>query len=244
MTALILLPGLDGTATQHADFLGAVGDAFDDARVIAYPAQQKLGYAELEALVRAALPATEPFVLLGESFSGPIALAIAANPPEHLAGVVLSTSFAERPIGRAGLLSPLLRLAPARAAPVALLAWWLLGRWSTPALRDALRAALRRVSPAVLTFRAAAALRVRATGLANIRVPVLCLRARQDRLITAQAAEHLRASLSDCSIVDIDGPHLLLQAAPRECAQAVIAFSKRLAGFRALAARGHAGSKP
>ncbi len=32
-------------------------------------------------LVRAALPAGEPYILLGESFSGPIALALAAERP-------------------------------------------------------------------------------------------------------------------------------------------------------------------
>lgn len=229
MTALIILPGLDGTGTQHSDFLGALGGAFDRTCVITYPTDQLLGYAELEGLLRPELPPSEPFVLLGESFAGPIALAIAAKPPANLVGLVLSTTFARRAVAVPGFLVPLLRLAPVRAVPTALLSWWLLGRWATPSLIVALKQSLRAVSPAVLRFRAAATLRVREPPLANIRVPVLYLRARNDRLISAGAADYLQASIAQCHIVDIAGPHLLLQAAPQEFAHAVAEFSRQIA---------------
>lgn len=81
MTKLIILPGLHGTGTLHAEFLSALSGTFERSQVLAYPSDETLGYAELETLVRAELPGSEPFVLLGESFSGPIALAIAAKPP-------------------------------------------------------------------------------------------------------------------------------------------------------------------
>src|SRR5688572_4533538 len=98
MTALFLLPGLDGTATLHSAFAAAVSHAFDSVTVVSYPTDQALGYSALESLARAALPPVAPFVLLGESFSGPIALSIAADPPPNLVGLVLSTTFARSPV--------------------------------------------------------------------------------------------------------------------------------------------------
>lgn len=228
MTALIVLPGLDGTGTLHADFLQAASASFDSARVIAYPVDLALDYAELEARVRADLPASEPFVLLGESFSGPIALAIAAHPPVNLVGLVLSTSFAKQPVPVPAFLAPLLRLAPVRHVPRALLSWFLLGRWETPQLRISLHRALHAVSPAVIRFRAATTLRVRQPDLSAIRVPVLCLRAKNDRLLSASAADYLSTSIAQCSVIDIDGPHLLLQTAPLTCAEAVAGFARKL----------------
>ena len=57
-----------------------------------------MGYDELEVLVRAALPTGQRYFLLGESFSGPLAIRIAANPPAGLAGVILCGTFAKNPL--------------------------------------------------------------------------------------------------------------------------------------------------
>lgn len=61
---LILLPGLDGSGRLFARLVAALG-ADVDARVIAYPADRALGYAELVEFVRPQLPKDRPFVLLG-----------------------------------------------------------------------------------------------------------------------------------------------------------------------------------
>src|SRR5689334_15820463 len=98
MTSLVVLPGLDGTATQLNDFVQALGSEFHEVTIVKYPRDQLLGYVELESLVRAALPVDRSFILLGESFSGPIALSIAASNPAGLAGIVLCASFAKAPI--------------------------------------------------------------------------------------------------------------------------------------------------
>lgn len=229
MTALVVLPGLDGTATMHSPFADAVGAAFDSVAVISYPPDQALDYAALETLVRADLPSGAPFVLLGESFSGPIALSIAANPPRNLIGLVLSTTFAESPAPLFSPFASFTRLAPVRALPLSLLSWWLLGRWTTPQLEAALRGALLTVTPAVLRFRAATALRAKAlVNCRAISVPVLYLRATNDRLLSQRAARQIASAIPHCTTVDITGPHLLLQAAPQACARAVSEFASRL----------------
>lgn len=229
MTSLVVLPGLDGTATLHEEFLASVSPAFDSVTVIPYPANKALGYIALEALVRAQLPRTESFVLLGESFSGPIALSIAADPPPNLVGLVLSTTFAKSPVSLPSPFASLARIAPVRALPRALLSWLLLGRWATPQLEASLQFAISAVSPAVLRCRAAAAIRVNVSAnLGSISAPVLYLRSTHDRLLSAASSRHILSALPQCTATDITGPHLLLQAVPKDCARAVSAFAKRL----------------
>jgi pimeloyl-ACP methyl ester carboxylesterase len=224
MTAVVILPGLDGTSALLAEFcesLSALGVA---ARAVAYPPDRPLGYEQLEALVRAQLPC-EPHVLLGESFSGPLAIRIAAAPPPGLLGLVLSTTFARAPIVGLSPLAPLVRFAPSRP-PMPILSWALLGPWATPQLRSQLVHALATVSPAVLRTRAAAALRVNVTALLPaITLPVLQLVATQDRLLSASASSDLAAHLSQCRTVAVPGPHLLLQAATPPCAREVAEFA-------------------
>jgi hypothetical protein len=84
MTDLYILPGLDGTTRMLHDFIAAARPSFAAVEGIAYPADVALGYRELETFARAALPRDAPFVLIGESFSGPVAISIAANPPPNV----------------------------------------------------------------------------------------------------------------------------------------------------------------
>ena len=225
MTALLILPGLDGTATLHTAFIEAAAAWFDSVEVVAYPPDRPLDYAELEAISRAALP-DKPFVLLGESFSGPVALSIAADPRANLRGLVLSTTFATAPVPFLRTFAPLLHAAPFPLPPLMLLSWWLYGRWATPALETALRDALRQVSPHVLRFRAAIALRVDVLArCAAIAVPVLDLRASDDKLLQRDPGKRMSAAIPRCRTVEVAGPHLLLQAEPEACARIVGEFA-------------------
>lgn len=228
MTALVVLPGMDGTTTLLSDFSSAVRHRFDSVVAIPYPTYQPLGYSELEALVRAALPPRAQFVLVGESFSGPIALSIAADPPANLVGVVLSTSFGNSPLPMLSPVAGFSRFAPVRSVPLSLLSWLLLGRWATPELEASLQNALSSVSPAVLRFRATTALRASVSNLAAVSVPMLYLRATHDRLVSRSAGEQLASAISQCAYLDIPGPHLLLQAAPQACAYAIGGFVEGL----------------
>lgn len=229
MTILVVLPGLDGTATLHSAFSEAARTAFESVAVISYPSNQVLDYVALERLVRSELPSTAQFVLLGESFSGPIALSIAANPPSNLLGIVLSTTFAESPVPLFAPFAPFMRLAPVRALPLPLLSWWLLGRWATPQLEGALQSALLAVMPEVLRSRAETALKANAiTVCRSVALPVLYLRGTNDRLLNRHASKQIAEAIEHCIIKDIEGPHLLLQAAPAACAQAVSEFASRL----------------
>lgn len=226
---MVALPGLDGTGALLAPLCSSLAARGISARAIGYPVDLPLDYEALERRVRGQLPA-QPFVLLGESFSGPLALRIAADPPAGLRGLVLSTTFARSPVSLLRPMAGWTRFAPTRL-PMPMLSWGLLGRWAQPALRSELRRALAEVSPAVLRLRATHALRVDVSALLpSIQVPVLNLVGSADRLLNAAAGRELARALPHCRTLQLDGPHLLLQAAPQACADAIAGFALGLAG--------------
>jgi pimeloyl-[acyl-carrier protein] methyl ester esterase len=224
VATVIVLPGTDGTGSLLLPFVRALG-VTTRVVVVSYPTQEVLGYRELEQWVRPLLPTEGPYVLLGESFGGPLAITIAASRPAGLVGLVLSTSFARYPGAWWRSLAPLARLAPVRMVPRWMLSWLLLGRWATPELLGMLEAATRAVAPRVLRARAREALRVDVSGdLGRVAVPVLHLRASNDRVVGRRAAADIRRWAPHTRLSQLPGPHFLLQAQPQACARVVQEF--------------------
>jgi pimeloyl-[acyl-carrier protein] methyl ester esterase len=60
--------------------------------------------------------------------------------------------------------------------------------------------------------------------LGTITVPTLYLCATRDRIVGRHLGQHLIDGLKNVEVKEIDGPHLLLQARPRECAAAIRHF--------------------
>lgn len=227
LPALRILPGLDGTTRMLDGFIAQAHAAgFDDATAIGYPHDRVLDADGLEAFAREQLPDDKPFLLLGESFSGPIALRIAADPPPMLRALVLSTTFATTPVPLLSPFAPLARIAPV-LTPMPLLSWLLLGRWRRPTLETALRQALDEVTHDVLRSRAALALRIDARdALPRIRVPTLYLRANHDRLMHPSAGDMILRGIADARLHALDGPHLLLQTRGDACIDVIAAFAR------------------
>jgi len=81
------------------------------------------------------------------------------------------------------------------------------------------------VPPAIMRARLACLAGVDvAPLLRRIGTPVLYLRASRDRIVGARLSSDLTSQLPNVSIAEIDGPHLLLQTRPRECAAAILGF--------------------
>jgi pimeloyl-[acyl-carrier protein] methyl ester esterase len=216
---------MDGTGSFFADFVPALGAAIDSV-VGRYPLDPALGYAELETVARSFLPKDRPFVLLGESFSGPIAISIAAAAPDNLVGLILCCTFARMAPPRGFRAWPsLLNWLPAVPVPMPLVDWLLLGRFSTSRFKSELRRVLRQVPPAVLRARFRAVRSVDATTtLERINVPVLYLRASEDRLVPRHASELIQAHHPPTVIREFVAPHGLLQTVPNEAAAVVRRF--------------------
>ena len=224
MVTLVLLPGLDGTGLLFADFAASFGP---EVKVIvaSYPNDIPLGYSELEPIARSFLPLDQPFFLLAESFSGPIGIAIAASPPPGLLGLVLCCSFARCPTPMLALLRPLVSVTPLSIVPVRLLGFFLLGRFASPVLLGALARALALVAAPVLRARARAALSVDVSAsLPQVRVPVLYLRATEDRVVSRSVSEQLVSLAPNATVAEFPAPHFLLQVLPLPVASRVTEF--------------------
>ena len=228
MTTIVLLPGMDGSGSLFADFISAIAAK---TVIVSYPPDVPLNYDELAAFVQRTLPANEPFILVGESFSGPIALMLAASQPAFLRAVVLVCSFAKSPAPTLpAALRRFVTSIPFWRAPVAWGAALLLGRFDSERLRTLMIAATRAVSASVWRARLEAVLGVDVTQrLREIQVPLLYLRASDDRVVSRSAAELVVRSCSNARITEIEGPHFLLQTKPQEAAAAVRQFAQESA---------------
>nr|BFD42144.1 hypothetical protein FFPRI1PSEUD_36430 [Pseudomonas sp. FFPRI_1] len=215
---LVLLPGMDGTGSLFEPLLQALGPDWP-VQVLSYPDDQPLDYPQLLERVLQQIPQDQPFVLVGESFSGPLAVSLAARRPANLRGLVLCCSFVCNPRPALAPLKPFLRFLPLQRLPLWPLDALLLGRFSTEPLRRALAKAIAQPAAHVLQARLQAVIAVdvrQALGLSE--VPLLYLRARADRLVPPSACALIRQLRKDARWVEIDAPHCLLQAAPAEAA--------------------------
>jgi pimeloyl-ACP methyl ester carboxylesterase len=228
MVALVVRPGMDGTAAPRADFAAALRPELE-THVVSYPPDPALGYVELEALARSSLPTDRRYVLLGESFSGPIAISIAASSPLHLVGLILCVTFARNPLPLLGSMPWLLPLIPFGLAPMRVINAVLMGRFATAPSIEAVRTTFDEVPTQTFKARLAAVARADLRpALANVRVPVLYLRASEDRLVPRRCADDIARAATQTHIVEIEAPHTLLQVKPAAAAAAVKAFIETL----------------
>jgi len=223
---LLVLPGLDGLGKGLTRFATALHSRMS-VEIVRYPAHEPLGYAELEARVRAQLP-PQPFVLLAESFSGPLAIRIAADPPPELRALVLASSFARFPLPCPRWARPLAARFPVKSLPRWLRALLLAGSLDPRAAPAAAERSMAGVDAAVIRHRIAQLLEVdERRRLPSIAVPVLILSARGDRVLSRRAARSLAVGCPQAQRLELAGPHALLQRRPEPCAEAVLQFAQR-----------------
>lgn len=227
---LVLLPGMDGTTALFRSFVESLPRDIEAIPVV-YPPHVVLERDELLALAERALPEDRAFVVVGESFSGPLAVELAARAPKGLAGLVLVSSFLRAPVAwprfwRAIAREEIFFVTPPRALVRAVL----LGRDASSENVDAARAAVSSVAPRVLVHRAKQVLHVDVTrAFGALDVPVLALFGARDRLVGPRVRAHMAKSRADCAPVVVDGPHLLLQHRPEACARIVAEFCRERA---------------
>ena len=184
---LVLLPGLDGTGELFVDFVAALPESCT-ATIVAYPTDRFLSYTDLRPFVSAAVPKSERFVLVAESFSTPLAIWYATTNPPNLVAVVICAGFVGSPVHDwseivKALAKPwLFRL----KLPRTIVEYFLLGQNAAPGLLQKLRQALHGVSPDVLSGRVREVLDCDARDdLRRTTVPLLYLEATNDRLLSS-----------------------------------------------------------
>jgi pimeloyl-ACP methyl ester carboxylesterase len=194
--------------------------------VLSYPPDKKLGYDDLLPLVLAALPTDSPFILLGESFAGPLALRAAATRPPNLRAVILCATFVRNPAWlRAEWLRHLVR-------PFMFRLFWpvkrvkaMLGGYSTPELASLEAQALAEVRPEVLAHRVHAAMQINVLeDLISCPVPILYIRGDYDQVVSRRNLSEIIAARPSVQVTRIPSPHMVLQTQPAAAADAISKF--------------------
>jgi len=196
---------------------------------VTYPTSGGNGYADLVPLVEAAVENLEAFHVLGWSFSGPLALTLAAKQPKRTQGVILSASFIRPPLP----LLPWVRFAV--GAPVVTflrlarrMPGWVPRRWPQQLKRDK-ATTLRRVPAPVIAARAQAIITLDArTVLRACGAPILYLAGSRDRVVPRRNAELIVREVSTVQVVTIEGSHMAMYTNPMATATAITRFIRSL----------------
>ncbi len=223
MTRLVLLPGLDASGTLYDAITAALPDRYP-LTALSYPTDQPLDYDGLLDLVRPSMPTDEPWVLIGESFSGPLSIKLAAEEPAGLQALILCATFARGPLP----IPPWLVTSAVFWVPApTVLMRTLMFEPGAPAPPVAqFMAAVNAVAAPVMATRARAALGADVRQeLQSIELPVMYLRAERDRLFGPHVHELVAAHRPGLSTsVIADSPHLVLQRKATEAADAMVSW--------------------
>src|ERR671914_699548 len=96
-STLVFLPGLDGTEILFQPLLESLPDSFG-SQVVCFPSCGSRDYDDLLKLARDAVADIPEFHIVAWSFSGPLALMLAASEANRVRGIVLFSSFVRVPL--------------------------------------------------------------------------------------------------------------------------------------------------
>jgi pimeloyl-[acyl-carrier protein] methyl ester esterase len=211
----LLLPGLDGTGKLFSRFVCMQPPSFS-CEIVAYDES----FAELHdyiKIITGRLSTVAKTVLIAESFSGPIAAQIASRCGDQIAGIVFAASFVKPPHPE------LLNLASIVPTPAfGIMRETLVNRFCVNGVRDKIvideaKAVVNALASEVIKRRLILLASFAKSQLAQSDIPVLSLRATQDRLITQAAISSIENTFPKTISIDVKSPHFLLQACPEEC---------------------------
>ena len=219
---LVLLPGMDGTGLLFKSFVDCLSDEID-CRVLSLPSGRQ-DYATLIEQLGDEIEGDEDFVLLAESFSGPIALELTRRFSGRVKGLIFVASFLSCPnngLKWLGWILPL-KLLMMLPMPNFALRRYLLGTDASPELLQQFKAVIRNVDRGLLVQRldVVRQLRMKADP-APLRLPCFYLEALDDHLLNDRCLDAFYDVFGRVSQRRISGPHLLLQSRPNECARIV-----------------------
>lgn len=253
---LILLPGLDGTGELFAPLLRRIEKmriAVDEPQFIAhalrYPTHNKLDLQQLhqavEHYIAHNLPEDARYVILGESFSGPVSITVAyaaqtareghALSRRRCMGLILCCSLARNPYVMFAPLAPLWSVLPIELVPMGWVNRLAQGKLDFWAGQEKLVG--KNLSPEVLRHRLQVISKVDVTAeLSALRMPVLYLQATKDVVVPASCARLVQDCAPQTMLARIDSSHFLLQSKPDAALAQIQSFIAQMVvdGFSSL----------
>lgn len=222
---IVLLPGMDGALELRGELLSRLSSHY---QVLGVPLPASTAnYSEVASLVVPRLPAGR-LVLIGESYSGPLAIELASRLSDRIAGLVLVATFARAPLP--AFIGKLTSTVDHRAIPARVRDFFLFGHTGTRQQRAALHAAAMALDPDVAAQRVRAALKADARAeLRALACPVLCLHGQFDRLIRPSLALEIAGINRRVQLRFLPAAHMLLETHAAEAAAEIAAFRNSLA---------------
>jgi pimeloyl-ACP methyl ester carboxylesterase len=223
-----MLPGLDGTGLIFAPLLDHLSASIVP-RVVPYHTDKNLNLSDYVELVREQCPSGDPFVLLAESFSGPIAVRLLTDPPDNLAGVVFVATFVRYPkpflldVARKLPQKPLRKLFETALG----CRYFCLGTARGTAV-TLFQKAMQQVSTATLTSRLNLLAELPPPQQTFFNGPCLYLQASHDHLVPERAKDELLQILPQMEVATLKGPHTILLAQPESGARLINQFVQRV----------------
>jgi pimeloyl-[acyl-carrier protein] methyl ester esterase len=219
---ILIFPGLDGTGSLTQEF--AAGDwRGHPTSVMPLPVDSPQDYGSLVNWLAERLPEGK-LVLVGESFSAPLAMLLAARERNRVKALVIVAGFCQSPVPPAlGLipLRPFFLLPP----PSSLLKKYLLGPDSSQDQVDQLAKAIRSVPGSILAERAEVVLALQEKDLPRLDdLPVLLLQAKDDKIINWENQSLLERHFPNAPVAWIESSHALFFTQPDACRRAVLEF--------------------
>ena len=224
---LVLLPGLNGT---DGLFQLLIELKPHDLAIIAlnYPTDSLMSYSDLTDFVLKELKDVKgDYILVGESFSGPLSLFIAQTNPKALKGVILVATFITVPHFKIGMFLP-----------------WTLGFYLTKPLYkirlllsrnenkkfiQAISQELEKVSPIVLADRIKSIFHVDAKdALKACSVPIVYFQGQYDNVVPKKNYKLIQEIKSSSQLVSFSTKHFILQAQPKEAWIAIEKFIDKI----------------
>jgi len=206
---VFFLPGLDGTAQLSQRFLAAA-PAHLKPTLLVLPTEP-LTYLQLSDWLTQRISKAKAPILIAESFSGPLAVLIAQR--QLVRALVFCNSFVVAPRS-SSLRWLVLRAAFSFPLPHLLVRHYLVGHNADERLVRQVATTVASVPASVLASRVRLALTVDETmSFAGCNAPALYLRGSDDRLVT-DASWRRMAALRPLTVVEVPGPHMLLQTDP------------------------------
>lgn len=225
---LVLLPGLNGTVGLFDPLLSVATKEYE-LMVISYPTHQVKSYEELTKYVSEEIGSINGrFVLVGESFSGPIAILLSAKKIRGLIGTILVATFASPPYFSLAKYLPWTLI-----FKLAKFGYWMGIKFSDTKKSSILKAAsmeLQKVSPVVLAARTRAALTINVCReLQKIKVPLIYFSAKYDMVVPKWNLRKILKINPDTKVETFNTNHFLLQSAPQQAWDAIDKFIRQTA---------------
>lgn len=225
---IIFLPGMDGTGISFEPFRRVLPQNIE-IKVIQYPTNELLSFEETVQCAKEQIPYNhEEVIVIAESFSGPVAIALVGSGQLKAKCLILCSTFARSP--RPVLLKLLncfpLELFLKIPFPGVLFKYIIEGGEETAKIFLDMWQRIKVLVPAkVLVHRLNIINQVNVLEcLPKIKIPCCYMQATSDRSVPASSLSDFVELIPDLKVVKIKGPHFILQAKPQASLFAILNF--------------------